>query len=114
MNTPVKFAPARGLHLIRRTDNVETTKDGIIVPAETKRIYAEGVVEACGDPANAEHPYNWKPGDRVMFNHDKSSSLLEIAGVKYIIAMQQAIMGVLTDPAPECIPAGTIQFPAKN
>jgi len=95
----------RPLHdrvLIKRIEEQETVKGGIIIPDTAKEKSQEGEVVACGAGKILENgsvlPIEVKEGDRILFGK-YSGSEVRIAEQDYLILREDEIIGVLTHAA---------------
>ena len=91
----------RPLHdrlLIRRIEEKETVKGGIIIPDTAKEKPQEGEVIAVGPGARDESgkivPLDVKKGDRILFGK-WSGTEVKIDGDELLIMKESDIMGIL-------------------
>ena len=91
----------RPLHdrvLIRRIEEQETVKGGIIIPDTAKEKSQEGEVVALGTGNTLENgsvlPLEVKAGDRILFGK-YSGTEVKIANQDYLILREDEIIGVL-------------------
>jgi chaperonin GroES len=91
----------RPLHdrvLIKRIDEQETVKGGIIVPDSAKEKSQEGEVVAFGAGRTLENgsilPLEVKEGDRILFGR-YSGAEVRIADQDYLILREDEIIGIL-------------------
>ncbi len=91
----------RPLHdrvLIRRVEEEEKTKGGIIIPDTAKEKPMEGEVVSVGPGARGEdgkvQPMDLKAGDRVLFGK-WSGTEIKLDGEELIIMKEADIMGVI-------------------
>ena len=98
----MKFRPLHDRVVIRRVDEVEKSKGGIIIPDTAKEKPQEGEVIAVGPGARDESgkliPIDLKAGDLVLFGK-WSGSEVKIDGKDLLIMKESDIMGVLEKPA---------------
>jgi len=84
--------------LVRRVDEEETTKGGIIIPASAKEKPQEGKVIAVGKgKANEEgklQPLDVKKGDKVLFSKYAGTEI-NIEGVEHLIIREDDVLGVV-------------------
>ena len=84
--------------LVRRIEEKETLKGGIIIPDTAKEKPQEGEVVAVGPGARDEAgkliPIDLKPGDRVLFGK-WSGTEVKIDGEELLIMKESDVMGVL-------------------
>ena len=93
---------ARPLHdrvLVRRIEEKETVKGGIIIPDTAKEKPMEGAVVAVGPGKVMEDgkrsPMDLKEGDRVLFGK-YSGTEIKIDDEDYVIMREEEILAVLT------------------
>jgi len=96
----MKFRPLQDRVLIRRIEEEEKTKGGIIIPDTAKEKPMEGEVIAAGpgsrDDDGKLHPVDVKVGDRVLFGK-WSGTEIKIDGEDYVVAKESDIMGVVEE-----------------
>ena len=92
------FKPLQDRVLIRRLDQEEKTKGGIIIPDTAQEKPMEGEVIAAGPGARGEdgvlHPLDVKVGDRVLFGKWAGTEV-KIDGDDRIIMKESDILGVI-------------------
>jgi len=95
-------ASIRPLHdrvLIKRIDEQEQARGGIIIPDTAKEKPQQGEVIAVGDGKVNEdgtrRPLDVKPGDRVLFGK-YSGSEIKIDDQEYLIMREDDILSVFT------------------
>jgi chaperonin GroES len=95
----------RPLHdrvLIRRLEEKETIKGGIIIPDTAKEKPMEGEVVAVGPGKIQEDgkrsPMDVKAGDRILFGKYAGTEI-KIDDEEYVIMREEEILAVLTSPA---------------
>ena len=85
--------------LIRRIEEEETVRGGIIIPDTAKEKPQQGEVVAKGDGKLLDDgqraPIDVQVGDRILFGK-YSGSDVKIAGDKYLIVREDEILGVLS------------------
>ncbi len=90
--------PLQDRLLVRRVEEQEKTKGGIIIPDAAKERPLEGNVVAVGSGKRLEDgtliPLDVKPGDRVLFGK-YSGTEIKIDGVEHIILREEEVLGVL-------------------
>ena len=95
----MSFRPLHDRVLIRRIDQDEKTKGGIIIPDTAKEKPQEGEVIAVGpglrDEAGKLQPLDVKAGDRVLFGK-WSGTEIKLDGEELLIMKESDIMGVLS------------------
>jgi chaperonin GroES len=98
----VKFRPLQDRVLIRRIEEEEKTKGGIIIPDTAKEKPMEGEVIAAGPGARGDdgalHPLDVKVGDRVLFGK-WSGTEIKIEGEDLVVMKESDIMGVVEQAA---------------
>ena len=94
----MKFRPLHDRVVIRRVEEEEKTKGGILIPDTAKEKPQEGEVVAVGpgarDESGALVPLEVKVGDRVLFGK-WSGSEVKIDGEDLMIMKESDIMGVI-------------------
>ena len=94
----MKFRPLHDRVVIRRIEEEEKTKGGIIIPDTAKEKPQEGEVIAAGPGARDESgklvPIDLKAGDRVLFGK-WSGTEVKIDGEDLLIMKESDIMGVI-------------------
>ena len=92
----MKFKPLQDRVLVRRIEEEEKTKGGIIIPDTAKEKPMEGEVIAAGPGARGDdgkvHPLDVKVGDRVLFGK-WSGTEIKIDGEELMIMKEADIMG---------------------
>ncbi len=96
------FRPLGDRVLVKRVEEEEKTKGGIIIPDTAKEKPQEGEVIAVGPGARDENgqiqPLDVKAGDRILFGK-WSGTEVKIDGEDLLIMKESDIMGVLDVPA---------------
>jgi len=94
----VKFRPLQDRVLVRRIEEEEKTKGGIIIPDTAKEKPMEGEVLAAGPGLRGEdgklHHLDVKIGDRVLFGK-WSGTEIKIDGEDLVVMKESDIMGVV-------------------
>ena len=94
----VQIAPLHDRVLVRRLEEKETAKGGIIIPDTAKEKPQEGEVIAVGPGARDESgklvPLDVKAGDRVLFGK-WSGTEVKIDGEDLLIMKESDVMGVI-------------------
>jgi chaperonin GroES len=96
-----KLTPLGERVLVRRVDQAETVRGGIIIPDTAKEKPQEGVVVAVGTGRydKGQHvPMTVKEGDRVLFGK-YSGSDIKIDNEEFLILKEEEIFGILTGSA---------------
>ena len=96
----MKFRPLHDRVVVRRLEQEERTKSGIIIPDTAKEKPQQGEVIAVGPGARNEKgeivALDVKAGDRVLFGK-WSGTEVKIDGEEYLIMKESDIMGILDD-----------------
>ena len=97
-----KFTPLHDRILVRRVEEADTTRGGIIIPDSAKDKPQEGEVISAGKGKINEEgkvrPLDVKEGDRILFGK-YSGTEIKIAGEDFIIMREEEVLGVLTGAA---------------
>jgi chaperonin GroES len=84
--------------LIRRIEEKESVRGGIIIPDTAKEKPQEGEVVAVGPGRKTEEgkiiPMDLKKGDRILIGK-YSGTDVKIDGVEYVILREDDVLGVL-------------------
>ncbi|HTV45223.1 MAG TPA: co-chaperone GroES [Stellaceae bacterium] len=92
------FRPLQDRVLVRRIDEEEKSRGGIIIPDTAREKPMEGQILAAGPGARGEdgklHPLDVKVGDRVLFGK-WSGTEIKIDGEDLVIMKESDIMGVV-------------------
>ena len=94
---PQKLTPLHDRVVIRRIQETETVRGGIIIPETAKEKPQEGIVVAVGTgkfEKGQTVPLAVKEGDRVLFGK-YSGSEIKIDGEELLIMKESDIMGVI-------------------
>ena len=98
----MKFRPLHDRVVLRRIEEDERTKGGIIIPDTAKEKPQQGEVVAVGPGARDEkgvvQPLDVKAGDRVLFGK-WSGTEVKIDGEELLIMKESDILGVLEGAA---------------
>ncbi len=93
-----KFTPLHDRILIRRVEEAETTRGGIIIPDTAKDKPQEGEVIAVGKGKQNEKgeitPLQVKSGDRILFGKYAGTEI-KIDGEELLIMREEEVLGVL-------------------
>jgi chaperonin GroES len=96
------FRPLHDRVVVRRIEQEEKSKGGIIIPDTAKEKPQEGEVIAVGPGARDEqgkvHALDVKKGDRILFGK-WSGTEVKIDGVEYLVMKESDIMGVVENKA---------------
>ena len=94
----MNFQPLADRLLVRRIEEQETVRGGIIIPDTAKEKPMEGEVIAVGPGARREdgtiQPLDVKAGDRVLFGK-WSGTEVKLDGEELMIMKESDILGVL-------------------
>ncbi len=89
--------------VVKRIDEEETTRNGIIIPDSAKEKPQEGEVIAVGRGKRLENgelvALDVKAGDRILFGK-YSGSETKLDGVEYIIMREDDVLGILNGVVP--------------
>ena len=95
----MSFRPLHDRVLIKRIEEQETVKGGIIIPDTAKEKSQEGEVVALGPGKMLENgtilPLQVKEGDRILFGK-YSGTEVRLADQNYLILREDEIIGTLT------------------
>jgi chaperonin GroES len=97
-----KFTPLHDRILVRRVEEAETTRGGIIIPDSAKDKPQEGEVISAGKGKVNEdgkvRPLDVKEGDRILFGK-YSGTEIKLDGEDYIIMREEEVLGILSGVA---------------
>src|SRR5215468_8794809 len=97
-----KFTPLHDRILVRRIEEADTTRGGIILPDTAKEKPQEGEVISAGKGKINEEgkvrPLDVKEGDRILFGK-YSGTEIKLDGEDYIIMREEEVLGILTGSA---------------
>ncbi|HVJ09725.1 MAG TPA: co-chaperone GroES [Acidisarcina sp.] len=92
------FTPLHDRILLRRIDEGETVRGGIIIPDSAKEKPQEGEVISVGKGKSNDEgkifPLDVKPGDRVLFGKYAGTEI-KIDGEDFLIMREEEVLGVL-------------------
>ena len=98
----MKFRPLHDRVVVKRIDEEQKTKGGIIIPDTAKEKPMQGEILAVGPGARNEKgdliPLGVEVGDRVLFGK-WSGTEVKLDGDDLLIMKESDIMGVLDEPA---------------
>ena len=93
-----KFTPLHDRILVRRVEEADTTRGGIIIPDSAKDKPQEGEVISTGKgKVNEEgkvRPLDVKEGDRILFGK-YSGTEIKLDGEDFIIMREEEVLGIL-------------------
>ncbi len=97
-----KFTPLHDRILVRRVEEAETTRGGIIIPDSAKDKPTEGEVISVGKGKVNEDgkvfPLAVKEGDRILFGRYAGNEI-KLDGEDYIIMKEEEVLGIITGAA---------------
>ncbi len=94
----MKIRPLQDRVIVKRVEEEEKTKGGIIIPDTAKEKPIEGKVVAAGNGKVLEdgkvRPLDVKAGDRVLFSKYAGTEI-KIEGEEHLIMREEDILGVI-------------------
>ena len=94
----MKFRPLHDRILIKRVEEEEKTKGGIIIPDSAKEKPIEGKVIAVGNGKRLEDGklagLEVKAGDRILFGK-YSGTEIKLDGEEHLILREEDVLGIL-------------------
>ena len=94
----MKIRPLQDRIIVKRVQEEEKTKGGIIIPDTAKEKPSEGKVIAVGNGKVQEdgkvRPLDVKAGDRILFGK-YSGSEIKIEGEEHLLMREEDILGVI-------------------
>ncbi len=94
----MKLRPLQDRILVKRVEEEEKTKGGIIIPDTAKEKPAEGKVTAAGNGKLGDDgkrvPLEIKKGDRILFGK-YSGTEVNVEGEEYLIMREDDVLGVI-------------------
>src|SRR5579871_1900334 len=98
----VKLTPLHDRILVRRIEQEETTRGGIVIPDTAKDKPQEGEVIAIGKGKINEEgkvrPLDVKEGDRILFAK-YSGTEIKLDGEDFIIMREDEVLGIISGAA---------------
>ena len=98
----MKIRPLYDRIVVKRIEEQETTRNGIIIPDSAKEKPQEGEVMAVGHGKRLEDgelvALDVKVGDRILFGK-YSGSEIKLDGTEYIIMREDDVLGILDSTA---------------
>ncbi|MBV8632225.1 MAG: co-chaperone GroES [Silvibacterium sp.] len=92
------FTPLHDRILVRRIDEGESVRGGIIIPDSAKEKPQEGEVISVGKGKSNDEgkvfPLDVKAGDRVLFGK-YSGTEIKIDGEEFLIMREEEVLGIL-------------------
>ena len=93
-----KLTPLHDRIVVRRIEEADTTRGGIIIPDSAKDKPQEGEVIAVGQGKTNDEgktfPLNVKAGDRILFGKYAGTEI-KIDGEDFLIMREEEVLGVL-------------------
>jgi chaperonin GroES len=100
--TAMKVRPLHDRILLKRIEEKESIKGGIIIPDTAKEKPQEGLVVAVGNGKILENgtkiSLEVKDGDRVLFGK-YSGTEIKVDGEEYLIVREDDVLGILAESA---------------
>jgi len=97
-----KLTPLHDRILVRRLDEAETVRGGIIIPDTAKEKPQEGEVIAVGagkkNDKGERQPVDVKDGDRILFGKYAGNEI-KIDGEEFLIIREEEVLGILSGAA---------------
>ena len=94
----MKIRPLQDRIIVKRVEEEEKTKGGIIIPDTAKEKPMEGEVIAAGTGKILENgkkqPLEVKAGDRVLFDKYAGTEV-KIDGIEHLIMKEDDILGII-------------------
>jgi chaperonin GroES len=94
----MKFRPLHDRVVVKRVEEEQKSKGGIIIPETAQEKPMQGEIIAVGpggrDEAGKLTPLDVKKGDRVLFGK-WSGTEVKIDGTEYLIMKESDVMGVM-------------------
>ena len=94
----MNIRPLRDRIVVRRVEEVEKTRGGIIIPDSAKERPLEGNVVAVGSGKQLDDgtvvKLDVKAGDRILFGK-YSGTEIKVDGVEHIILREDEVLGII-------------------
>ena len=94
------FTPLHDRILVRRIDEGESIRGGIIIPESAKEKPMEGEVIAVGKGKSNDEgkifPLDVKSGNRILFGK-YSGTEIKIDGVEFLIMREEEVLGIVKE-----------------
>jgi chaperonin GroES len=94
----MKVRPLQDRILVKRIEEEEKTKGGIIIPDAAKEKPQEGLVVAVGDGKMLDNgtrvPVAVKPGDKILFGK-YSGTEIKVEGDEHLILREDDVLAVI-------------------
>ena len=98
----MNFRPLHDRILIKRVEEKETAKGGLIIPDTAKEKPHEGEVIAVGSGTRAKDgqvvPLDVKAGDRILFGK-YSGAEIKMDNEEYLIVREEEVLGIVESRA---------------
>jgi len=99
-----KFTPLHDRILVRRVEEAETSRGGIIIPDSAKDKPQEGEVISVGKGKSNDEgkvfPLEVKDGDRILFGKYAGTEI-KLDGEDFVIMREEEVLGVLKGASKE-------------
>jgi chaperonin GroES len=92
----MKVQPIGGRVLVKRIEEAEVKKGGIIIPDTAKEKPQQGTVIAVAKKGKEDEPIEVKKGDRVLFGKYGGTEIT-IDGEDYLMMNQDDILGIIEE-----------------
>jgi chaperonin GroES len=96
----MKVKPLQDRILVKRIEEEERTKGGIIIPDAAKEKPPEGKVVAVGDgkilESGQKAPLTVKPGDKILFGK-YSGTEIKVDGEEHLILREDDVLAIVED-----------------
>jgi len=94
----MKFRPLHDRILVKRIEEEQQTKGGIVIPDSAKEKPIEGEIVSIGtgkvDETGKIRPLDVKAGDRILFGK-YSGTEVKIDGQDYLIMREDDVLGIM-------------------
>jgi chaperonin GroES len=94
-----KFTPLHDRILVRRVEEAETTRGGIIIPDSAKDKPQEGEVISVGRGKSNDEgkvfPLAVKEGDRILFGKYAGTEI-KLDGEDFVIMREEEVLGIIS------------------
>lgn len=94
-----KLTPLHDRILVRRVEEAETTRGGLIIPDSAKDKPQEGEVISAGKGKVSEdgkvRPLDVKEGDRILFGK-YSGTEIKLDGEDFLIMREEEVLGIIS------------------
>jgi chaperonin GroES len=94
-----KLTPLHDRILVRRVEEAETTRGGLIIPDSAKDKPQEGEVISAGKGKTNDEgkirPLDVKEGDRILFGK-YSGTEIKLDGEDFLIMREEEVLGIVT------------------